>query len=59
MVMVGEASVGGRRNSASLGRIPSNAFPLAMPDTVRGDAVPSNADDLARELVARIVAAMH
>lgn len=58
MVIVGDASTVGGRNSASLARIPSAAFPIAMPDTVRGDAVASNADEVATELMARIIAAM-
>jgi hypothetical protein len=59
MVMIGDFSVVGGRTSASLGRIRSDAFPLAIPDTVRGDAIAANSDELAAELVARVVAAMN
>jgi hypothetical protein len=57
-VIVGDSAVAGGRNSASMGMLRSAVFPLTISDTVRGDAVASSADELAGELVARIVAAM-
>lgn len=56
--MVGDATVVGHRNSASMGMGYEDKFPVPMPDTVFGDAIRSNADELAGELVARIVAAL-
>lgn len=57
-VTVGDAGVVGGRNQASMGRTRSDAFPVPMSDTVRGDAISGGADELAKELVARVVAAM-
>ncbi|AXA96852.1 toll/interleukin-1 receptor domain-containing protein [Microbacterium sp. PM5] len=57
-VIVGDSAVVGGRNSASMGMLRSAVFPLTISDTVRGDAIASSADELAGELIARIVAAM-
>ncbi|MEV4666348.1 toll/interleukin-1 receptor domain-containing protein [Microbacterium sp. LWO12-1.2] len=57
LLMVGDASAVGHRNSASLGMGYDDKFPVPMLDTVLGDAISSNADELAGELIARIVAA--
>ncbi len=58
MVIIGDAGVVGGRNQASMGRTRSDVFPLPMVDTVRGDAISGGADELAEELVARLVTAM-
>lgn len=58
MLSVGDARIVGNRNSASLRTFRADLFPLAMPDTVRGDALAENSDELATEAVARILAAL-
>lgn len=57
-LMVGDASVVGSRNSASMGMGYEDRFPTSMPDTVRGAGIATNSDELAEELVARVVAAL-
>lgn len=56
--MVGDASIVGSRNSASMGMGFEDRFPTPMPDTVRGEGIAQNSDALAEELVARVVAAL-
>lgn len=58
MVIVGDESVVGRRNSASMRSVGASAFPTPMPDSVRGDAIGRHAEELATEIVARVVAAL-
>ena len=57
-LMVGDASIVGSRNSASMGMGFEDRFPTPMPDTVRGEGIAQNSDALAEELVARVVAAL-
>lgn len=57
-LMVGDASVVGSRNSASMGMGYEDRFPTSMPDTVLGAGIATNSDELAEELVARVVAAL-
>lgn len=58
MLTVGDEAVIGNRNKASLGRVREDAFPLAMSDTVLGSAIAGGADEIAKELTARILAAV-
>lgn len=57
-LMVGDASTVGNRSSASMGMGYEDRFPLSMPDTVRGDAIGTHSDEIAKELLARVVAAL-
>ncbi|MFF7291628.1 toll/interleukin-1 receptor domain-containing protein [Microbacterium sp. NPDC008134] len=57
-LMVGDASTVGARSSASMGMGYEERFPVPMPDNVQGDAIAAHSDELAEELVARVVAAM-
>jgi hypothetical protein len=57
-LIVGDTTVVGHRNSASMGMGYEDKFPVPMLDMVFGDAISRNADELAGELVARIVAAL-
>lgn len=58
-LMVGDASVVGSRNSASMGMGFEDRFPTSMPDTVLGNGISTHSDELAEELVARVVAALN
>lgn len=58
MVIVGDASVIGHRSSASMRTASASAFPTPMPDAVRGIGIAGHAEELAAEIVARVVAAL-
>jgi hypothetical protein len=57
-LMVGDSSTVGSRSSASMGMGFEDRFPTPMPDTVRGQAIAAHSDELAEELIARVVAAL-
>ncbi|WP_226531964.1 toll/interleukin-1 receptor domain-containing protein [Microbacterium paraoxydans] len=58
MVIVGDSSTIGRRNSASMRTGRGASFPTSMPDSVRGGAISTHADELAGEVVARVLTAL-
>lgn len=58
MVIVGDSSTVSRRNSASLRTGRGASFPTPMPDSVRGAAISARADELATEVVARVLTAL-
>lgn len=57
-VIIADASVVGARSSASMNIDSASAFPLTMPDTVRGEGIAANTEALAAELIARVATAL-